>query len=455
MRLHLPTLLLPLLAACPDREMSAVIPSQDKVETVTYPVSTERDLDLLFVIDNSVSMAEEQAALAANFPQFINVLANLDGGLPNVHIGVVSSDMGGLGALGPGSGCDGRGDDGVLQARAACGISGLYLSDVDDGAGGRTVNYAGGSLASAFSCAATIGDQGCGFEQHLESMRRALTPGHAANAGFLRDDAYLAVVFVADEDDCSARDPALFGPDSASLGPLESFRCFEFGVECDPVADVRAVGPRTSCTPRQDSDYLHDVSGYVDFLLGLKRRPEDIVVAGILSNAEPVVVGRKVRQAQGDMVPDLVPSCTYVGPDGPQGARPAIRLHWFLEQFANRNTVTTICDDDLSDALVEIGELVREVIGDPCIEGNLADVDPVTAGVQASCAVSDVTDRGTETEREDPVPACNADASNLPCWRLKPDAMQCARYPTQLAMDVVRASPAPDDTDVVARCVTQ
>ena len=41
MRLHLPTLLLPLLAACPDREVSAVIPSQDKVETVTRPEKVE------------------------------------------------------------------------------------------------------------------------------------------------------------------------------------------------------------------------------------------------------------------------------------------------------------------------------------------------------------------------------------------------------------------------------
>jgi hypothetical protein len=41
-------------------------------------------------------------------------------------------------------------------------------------------------------------------------------------------------VIIADEDDCSVRDPALLGPDSQQLGPLQSFRCTQFGVVCDP-----------------------------------------------------------------------------------------------------------------------------------------------------------------------------------------------------------------------------
>ena len=74
-------------------------------------------------------------------------------------------------------------------------------------------------------------------EQHLEGMRRALDGTNAENNGFLRDSAHLAVIFIADEDDCSATSGALFDPTQDSvtdpLGPRTSVRCAEFGYECD------------------------------------------------------------------------------------------------------------------------------------------------------------------------------------------------------------------------------
>src|SRR5687767_3990961 len=95
------------------------------------------NLDILFIIDDSPSMSDKQAALAAAFPRMIDVLAQLDGGLPNLHIGVVTSDMGtsasgslpapAIGVVGQG-GCSGRGDDGRLQTTT--GMNAMYLSDV-------------------------------------------------------------------------------------------------------------------------------------------------------------------------------------------------------------------------------------------------------------------------------------------------------------------------------------
>jgi hypothetical protein len=64
-------------------------------------------------------------------------------------------------------------------------------------------------VAGAFSCIAQLGPDGCGYEQSLEAMYRALDP--AVNPGFIRDDAALAVLFITDEDDCSARDTSLYG----------------------------------------------------------------------------------------------------------------------------------------------------------------------------------------------------------------------------------------------------
>ena len=59
----------------------------------------------------------------------------------------------------------------------------------------------------AFSCLATVGTSGCGFEHQLASAAvslgfRGTTP--AANVGFLRPDAFLAIAFITNEDDCSA-----------------------------------------------------------------------------------------------------------------------------------------------------------------------------------------------------------------------------------------------------------
>lgn len=65
---------LALLAGCPDRTISVVNPEQGRVEYKDIPVTVNRDIDILFVVDNSKSMADKQTNLVANFPDFINVL---------------------------------------------------------------------------------------------------------------------------------------------------------------------------------------------------------------------------------------------------------------------------------------------------------------------------------------------------------------------------------------------
>src|SRR5882757_7455696 len=119
------------LAGCPDRTISEVNPQQGRVEYKDIPVTVNRNLDLLFVIDDSPSMADKQQNLADNFPNFINVLNTIQGGLPDVHIGVVTSDMGskgndgmtgnGIGQVGNG-GCSGSGKAGNLQVSGAASL---------------------------------------------------------------------------------------------------------------------------------------------------------------------------------------------------------------------------------------------------------------------------------------------------------------------------------------------
>lgn len=472
------------LAACPNREISRVDPNQDKEEFKDIPVQLNRDLDLIFMIDNSGSMAEEQDNLAANFPQFINVLQTIEGGLPNVHIAVISSDVG----AGPFniSGCSGNGDNGDFRKGAtdSCAQLGTanYIQDISDGAGGRTTNYTG-TLADTFSCMATLGSNGCGFEQQLESLRRALN-GNPNNAGFLRDSAFLGIVFVTDEDDCSTRDTQMFDTSqtdvSDPLGPLSSFRCNEFGVECETGNDdPRAPGPRTGCFPKEDSQYMYGVQEYVDFLYGLKSDPNLLVVAGIVAPTEPYAVGVDPERPQN---PAIVPSCTVETGETCQQtsdcsnqktcingqcvskADPPVRLQFLLDQFP-QSASTTICNNNLSDGLQLIAELLKEAIGNPCLTSLLKDRNPSTPELDYECTVSDVFNPGTDEQTETLLPQCNAaedldptdapNSTNIPCWHLATDTTNCGDTPTQLTLVVERGDMSvPTGTHVQARCVT-
>ncbi|MBA2539833.1 MAG: VWA domain-containing protein [Deltaproteobacteria bacterium] len=452
-----------LLTACPDRTISEVNPEQGRVEFKDIPVNLNRNVDILFVVDDSGSMLDKQQNLRDNFPNFINVLNTIQGGLPDVHIGVVSSDMGakGDGEASPGTGqpgCTGTGKDGRLLLGAATGVTGTFISDIKLTDGTRQKNYdacEGGDLATCFGRMASLGAGGCGFEQHLHAMRRALE-NNAANAGFIRQDAFLAVIFLADEDDCSMAQSALLGPDGGPLGPLTSFRCTRFGVTCDiggaSEAAMNQLGVKDQCHPNDNSAQLKKVSTYVDFLKTLKDDDSKVIVAGILGANEPFEVELR-SDGGGPETPSLAHSCIYEGPDGvlnnPPGsgddqvADPPTRLSFFLSQFPNRSTQTTICQADLSGGLQLIGELLKAAIGNPCITGNLA--------VPFDCTVSYVNNFGQTNQIETVLPPCSG--SNEPCWEIIVDAAQCPGGNNQI-LKVNDPNAPPSDTHIIANCVT-
>jgi hypothetical protein len=143
-------------------------------------------LDLLFVVDNSNSMTEEQSALQAQFPKLIETLTSGErfpgdpspfALIKDVHLAVVSSDMGLVGVSGI-QGCQGFGDDGIMKSPALQGCSGTSSDE-------RFLSYEAGKgdpgeLAFNFGCVAMLGTGGCGFEQPLEAGLKALWPGDDA-----------------------------------------------------------------------------------------------------------------------------------------------------------------------------------------------------------------------------------------------------------------------------------
>lgn len=417
-------------------------------------VTPNRKVDLLFVIDDSPSMADKQANLSTHLPILLDALGSRPDGLPDMHIGVISTDLGTsasdttigptLGALGSG-GCSGRGKLGNLQTNGAS-VTSTYVSDREQGDGSRARNYTG-DLATVLSQMVSVGAGGCGFEQPLAAMRAGLDD-NPANAGFSRTDATLAVVILADEDDCSARSSALFGPDSSTLGLLNSFRCTRFGVTCasggESPEDMNQLGEKRECMPNPSSTLIDDVAPFVTFLNSLKPDPDKLIVATLTGPASPVEVNAVPPPGGGLPSPALGAACTYTGPNGVETADPAVRLTAFANAF-DRRVTETVCNPDLSPALESLGAHISSAAGSPCLTAALADLDPSTPGIQPDCLADDIVGRV-----ETPLPMCGM-TPGQPCWRVLADAATCPSGPRQ-RLDVVRASSPDPSTVTRLRC---
>jgi hypothetical protein len=229
-------------------------------------------VDMLVMVDNSSSMGQEQANLTQSFHLLLDALiapADLDGdgfedgpAVESLHLGVISTDMGTGGFAVQTCRNPIDGDDGILRnapsgAIAGCGeLYPLYLS-FEEGDDPSVV-------VDDFACVATLGTGGCGFEQHLKAVRKALTVHRdGANAGFLRDDSLLSILLVTDEEDCSVREDIANATDifntQLALGPL-NLRCYN-----------------------HRDHYVEAVDTFVDDLLALRPCPDrQLAVAGIV-----------------------------------------------------------------------------------------------------------------------------------------------------------------------------
>jgi hypothetical protein len=158
-------------------------------------------MDFVFVIDNSGSMGEEQVNLAANFPQFIQIIDQFQtstGEPLDYRVAVTSTGRDITYSISippfPPIVETEPGDNGAFQQR--CTMTRRWLERTDP------------DVATTFACAAQLGTEGPGIEMPLYAVELALGDRIAdgTNAGFLRDDALLAIVILTDENDCSRRD---------------------------------------------------------------------------------------------------------------------------------------------------------------------------------------------------------------------------------------------------------
>jgi len=167
-----PTLLsltaLALLGACKPEQTFARVETTD-----TFVQEPTNEVDILWVVDNSPSMEDEQAEVARRFEQFIT---NVAASNADFHLGVITTDL---------ESSDHRGK---LQG------SPLYLTDQDD-------------YIPLFQERVQVGTDGARFEEGIDAAFQALSEPLVSgyNAGFRRPGATLSIIYVSDENDCSDR----------------------------------------------------------------------------------------------------------------------------------------------------------------------------------------------------------------------------------------------------------
>jgi hypothetical protein len=176
--------------------------SEDATNEDTFTQLETPEVDILFVIDNSCSMSEEQASLTANFESFIQFA---DAQALDYRIAAITTDI--EGGIFGGTPCPGS----LVPLRpagtpqGACG----YFADgnvaASDPAWRLVTPDEQPSPATAFAAIASQGTDGSGTETGLQAAYQALSAPLITgwNTGFLRPDAYLALIFVSDEEDQS------------------------------------------------------------------------------------------------------------------------------------------------------------------------------------------------------------------------------------------------------------
>ena len=181
-RVSIVVVALALVGCKPDNEIA-----RQSHQDVFYQEPTD-EVDILWVVDNSPSMADEQAEVADKFEDFI---VNLEETGLDFHVGVVTTDT------------DSTDQNGKLQGLEE-GVPTIVSPSVDD--------YVG-SFQDLVQVGVDGSDKERGIDAALKALSEPLISGY--NEGFLREGATLSVIFVSDENDCTDRG-ALAGNDDAS-----------------------------------------------------------------------------------------------------------------------------------------------------------------------------------------------------------------------------------------------
>ena len=336
-----------LVFGCLERDIAPLDPHVSRFFERVVGGNGVADVDLLFVIDDSGSMREEQESLRREIPLLVEALANppLDAtGRPqwnaveSLSVAIVTTNVGTRGhpvdgtRVGICTANGGWGDGGALVENGACETGSVHTWRADSSETPAT-------FAARIGCIADVGIDGCGLEQPLAAAMLALD----AEEAFPRADSLLAVIVLSDEEDCSFANPAEF------------FGGTERG---------RALNQR--CALR--TDLLDPIDGVVGSLLA-GRDPDQLVFAALVGVPEDLA-DASFQQILDD------PRMQYrITEDNDIGLEPACRSEGGLAAPGRRYVelasrldgalIRSICAESFQPAILElagrIGGRVRSV----------------------------------------------------------------------------------------------
>jgi hypothetical protein len=460
--------LLVCLWSCVSHPLAQPTPEPGQESDGRVTIVPMRHLDLLFMVDNSPSMKPKQDKMKAQFPRLIEALRDRnDGTLPDLRIAILDSDVG----AGRSDACGGTdGDMGKFQMRnpASCGAhDGAQWLDLTNG---KAINFTG-DISQVFGClASSVGVAGCGYEHQLGAFQWAFQlEQNAAQWDFIRPEAYLGIVILTDEDDCTAPPRTnMFG--KRVLAEAGSLRCATRGHACDnaqlgfPTTSAVSV-PYPSCHARTDASCGDDVdttestgcnplTSIADLVDGVRRlkgggaaADDKILVSAIYGTPRAGDASAQVYKidlakdrntyAQPDAKvwdywpicydPDYTPANVGLDVAADHGATGGLRIDAFLNSFPERNRrAYSICESDFGPAMQGIGDALANLMGDLCVPFKLADISD-KPGLQADCRVAyrirhdskDSNGQWTTTweEKADSLPRC--DGNRTPdCWEV-------------------------------------
>ncbi|MBN2493692.1 MAG: VWA domain-containing protein [Deltaproteobacteria bacterium] len=388
------------LSGCQDYGFEELPSSVIREKRFNQTISVSSEVDILFVVDNSGSMVGEQQQLAQSFSDFADVLDEKFG-QDKYHIAIVTTGVysnPGCQECGGGriSSCiNDTGETGRFQDRRGRIVDPNtnpptfeFITDpsckIIDSSAKKTCFYNEADQSGTV----LVGVNGCGYEKGLEPVRLALSPssenGHAdtSNAGFLRDDATLAIVVVSDEDDCGK-----VGEVTEDIYGTGAHVCYYA---------AKGIGPANTYSHPQDpasKPYtLTPVEEYYDFLMGLKDNREGMVKFAAIVGIEDIddLSTTTIEYTNPtDPSSDIEYACQTPGCTGDIScyAYPGTRYIRLAQKFGiGRNGfLDTLCQERFSDTMEKLGTFVAcpdhfnltEKILDPGLANILINDEPV------------------------------------------------------------------------------
>ncbi len=339
--------------------------------------------DILFVVDDSGSMNDNQVNLANNLGVFIDTLASL----PiedDYQIGVTTTDVqtwdGGTSFVGgPELGNPyPRGALIAVQKNAGgTGITGDLVYDANaylttHGWGGPRILAKGSpTLVADFKANVMVGTSGSNKEQPFRAVKMALDDRIAdgTNAGFLRAGAKLAVVILSDEDDCSDTEPYDVSTTDQNLGNLQCH----------------------TMTPFKDT-LLDSVPEFASFLMSpIQGEQRDAVVGAIVGVAPGSLDLACTTTAVCNSPPASCTTCCGAALDRGD------RFTWLLGALGPARTrLASICDPSFAQALQDLAVAIMSdtmpLEGAPADWRMLAVRVTKTTGETVSCRTASASD---------------------------------------------------------------